>query len=573
MSRTLLLFSLLALAPAALAQGPIPYANAASWESYKSGVSTGGAFADINGDGALDMVVANGNDISRQKLDVFYNDGFGNFPNNPSWSSADRDYHGQLSVGDVDGDGWPDVAVSVFLGSNGFGDKGHVKLYRNLGGALESNPSWRSADEFFSFSCDFGDADGDGDLDLAVATGEPYYDPPDKNRIYYNTGGALATTPGWLSAANDHALDVCFGDADGDGDLDLAFATSLGPTRVFFQTAGSIETSASFTATDNNNQNGNTCAWADVDADGFLELAVSDNDQLSGGSGDFKIYDNIGGSLQSVPFWSDFGGYVSSLAFADLHRDGYPDLAGGLWWGGAWIYANNAGSFPSNKNWESSKNSVSENIFFGDLDGVALRTDTFALASNGGRSYRLPESWLHAIESVRVDGALLASSEYCYDLEDGRVSLDRTPSIGVEIEATWSDELDMGMTNWDSSVGNQTWLRQPLVGVTATPTGSTSLNPGDTLSLRADFTSTGATTQSFFVAVVGFPPAGAYRILDQHSANLAAFGSNSRNYSFGVPTNVPPAFRGNWQLTVALFRGTVSPATISAEDSFGFTIL
>ena len=564
--------SFLLLATPALAQGPIPYAPNADYESYKSGVSTGGAFADINGDGAIDMVVANGNDISRQKIDVFYNDGAGNFPNNPSWSSADRDYHGRLSIGDIDSDGWPDVAVSVFLGSGGFGDKGHVKLYRNINGTLESNPSWRSADEFFSFSCDFGDADGDGDLDLAVATGEPYSDPPDKNRIYFNTGGVLATTPGWMSAANDHALDVCFGDADGDGDLDLAFATALGPTRVFYQAAGVIETSASFTATDNNNQNGNTCTWADIDADGSLELAVTDNDQLSGGSGDFKIYDNIGGSLQTTPFWSDFGGYVSSLAFADLHRDGYPDLAGGLWWGGAWIYANNAGSFPNNKNWESAKNSVSENIFFGDLDGVALRSDRFALPSNGGRSYRLPEAWLHSIDRVRVDGVTLAANEYCYDLEDGRVSLDRTPNIGVEIDATWSDELDMGMTNWDSSVGNQTWHRKPLVGVTAIPTGSTSLDPGDTLSMRADFSSTGAGTQNFFVAVVGFPPSGNYRILSQHGQAVSAFGSASRNYNFAVPMNVPSAFRGNWTLTVAVFRGVVSPNTISAEDSFGFTI-
>ena len=101
-------------------QGPVPLPNAASWTSYPGGVTTGGAFADLDRDGWLDFVVANGNDILRQRVEVYYNDGAGNYPLNPQWQSADVDYHGHLAVGDVDGDGWDDVAVSVFLGAGGF---------------------------------------------------------------------------------------------------------------------------------------------------------------------------------------------------------------------------------------------------------------------------------------------------------------------------------------------------------------------------------------------------------------------------------------------------------------------
>ena len=95
----------------------VPFPQNPDWiSSDVSSVSTGGAFADINQDGWLDFVVANGNDISIQKLVVYYNNGDGTFPTTPDWQSADIDYHGHLDVGDVNGDGWPDVAVSVYIG-------------------------------------------------------------------------------------------------------------------------------------------------------------------------------------------------------------------------------------------------------------------------------------------------------------------------------------------------------------------------------------------------------------------------------------------------------------------------
>jgi len=131
-------------------------------------VSTGGAFADINKDGWLDFVVANGNDISRQKVVVYYNNGDGTFPTSPNWQSADIDYNGHVDVGDLNQDGWPDVAVSVYIGPSGFGSPGKVKLYLNNSGTLSSNPDWVSGDDVYTFSCAFGDADGDGDLDLAA---------------------------------------------------------------------------------------------------------------------------------------------------------------------------------------------------------------------------------------------------------------------------------------------------------------------------------------------------------------------------------------------------------------------
>ncbi len=542
------------LAHAASAQGGVPYDRAADWESYTSGVATGGAFADIDRDGHLDMVVANGNDIYRQRVDVFYNDGNGNYPTSPQWQSGDVDYHGHLAVGDVDQDGWPDVAVSVYLGAGGFGSKGKVKLYRNLSGTLESTPSWTSSDSFYTFSCDLGDADGDGDLDLAVATGEGYTSASEYFRIYYNTGGTLATTPGWQSNVKGYAYDVAFADVDRDGDLDMAFATARAQTKVFYQGPGGMGTTPGWTATDNGNQSGNSAAWGDVDGDGYLELAISDNDQLAGGTGDFKIYDNVGGTLQTTPFWTEYEGMVSAVGFADLTLDGYPDFAGGEWWGGIRVYLNSAGSFPSSADWDSAKNSVAEAVFFGDVDGEGLHTVVGEThAPNGGNTYYVDHAPVHALSQVVVDGVTLTVTEYSADLEDGWIALDRTPAVGVVVDYVWSTSLDLGLTNWDTSIGNLLFLRYDVPAATfrndsgnTNPTGYLAGFPmvGQTWNASLDNTGTGNTWASIAgfsaPAEVGLPCCGVLLvdITDPNGELLqlsAKLGSGLVSFSTAVP--------------------------------------
>lgn len=93
-------------------------------------------------------MIANGNDMSRQRIAVYYNAN-GTLPSSPSWQSGDIDYHGHISVGDINKDGFPDVAVSVYIGEGGFSTKGRVKVYLNSNGILSSNPSWLSGDSMY----------------------------------------------------------------------------------------------------------------------------------------------------------------------------------------------------------------------------------------------------------------------------------------------------------------------------------------------------------------------------------------------------------------------------------------
>ncbi|HEY6436364.1 MAG TPA: FG-GAP-like repeat-containing protein [Ignavibacteriaceae bacterium] len=439
----------------------VPFSQNPNWISTDiTSVSTGGAFADINQDGWLDFVVANGNDISRQKVVVYYNTGAGTFPSLPNWQSTDIDYHGHLDVGDVNQDGWPDVAVSVYLGASGFNSPGKVKLYLNNAGTLSSNPDWISADAVYTFSCAFGDADGDGDLDLAVAGGESYNNHPEQPRIYYNVDGILESLPSWKATASQYSYDVNWADFDNDGDLDVVFAGESSPNRIFNNNNGAISVNPTWQSTDAS-QYANSLFIGDVNNDGYFDLAVSDNSQL-GGSGKFKIYLNNNGTLNTTPFWtSTFSGYGSGINLADIDNDTDLDLLTGGWWQPLRIYLNNNGSFNTIPEYTSTSTSVVEVITCGDVDDDAVQNIEGAFVSDGSKKlFYLPRAPLQFLNRVIVGADTLQFNQYCFDLENGWVMLATQPPSGSEvtIEAAVSWDIDMGISNWDQDKGNYIFL-------------------------------------------------------------------------------------------------------------------
>ncbi|HSW55223.1 MAG TPA: FG-GAP-like repeat-containing protein [Ignavibacteriaceae bacterium] len=439
----------------------VPFNQNPNWISTDViSVSTGGAFADIDKDGWPDFVVANGNDIYRQQLVVYFNNGDGTFPTTPNWQSADIDYHGHLDVGDVNGDGWPDVAVSVYIGPSGFGSPGKVKLYLNNAGTLSSNPDWVSGDMVYTFSCSFGDADGDGDLDLAVAGGESYQNNPEQPRIYYNIGGTLESLPSWKATASQYSYDVNWADFDNDGDLDLVFAGESTPNRIFENVNGTISLTPIWQSTDAS-QYANSLFVGDVNNDGYLDLAISDNSQL-GGSGRFKIYLNNNGTMSTTPFWtSTFSGYGSGINLADIDNDNDLDLITGGWWQPVRIYLNSGGTFTTTPQYTSTSTSVVEVIVMGDVDKDAVQDVQEIFISDGTRKlFYMPRTPLQELSRVIVDSDTLQYNQYCYDLENGWISLASQPDSGAAIlvEASVSWDLDMGITNWDNNKGNYLFL-------------------------------------------------------------------------------------------------------------------
>jgi hypothetical protein len=439
--------------------GQSVYLTSPDWTSSDSNRGTGGALVDIDRDGWLDLVVANGNDMAQERLAVYFNQGDGTFPLTPDWQSNDQAYNGHLDIADVNGDGWPDVAVAV-LGNSSTIDNA-AKLYLNAGGTLSSLPDWQSAETANAFGCAFGDVNNDGRPDLAVATGWAY-SPEHRfnNYVYLNIGGNLATSASWTSDDDNHYQGVLWVDANGDSWLDLVGVPSGTETQIYANLGGTLETTASWQTSDSSGQDGIMAACGDIDGDGYRDLFATDNTQL-GGSGYLRQYGGLtSGYFSATSDWSYFTGYGSAVALADVNNDGHLDLASGAWWEQLRLFFNSGTGFGATPGWSSTPSSVIEKILFADIDRNGVLPVTESFAADGRRLFYLARQPIQAIVAVRSDGAPLDPDEYTYSREHGWITCAVTPSTGLEVDYTSSVSLDMAVTNWDVSVGNQVYYNQ-----------------------------------------------------------------------------------------------------------------
>jgi hypothetical protein len=455
------------------------------WISENPHYSTGAALVDMNNDGWLDLIIADGNDIMPGGLNVYYNNGQGSFPRSASWQSSDQAYNGHLDVADVNGDGWLDVAVAHLGTGSAIGPI--ARVYLNNGGILSSVPDWSSDIIGNAFGVDFGDMNNDGRPDLAVATGWSY-NPQHfyHNYVYLNIDGSLEPVASWVSNDTYHYMGVLWIDADDDGWLDLVGIGLGQETQLYRNVGGVLETRPSWQTSDSFYQDGIMLTGGDVNGDGTLDLFATDNVQL-GGDGFFKQYRGLpNGLFESTASWSYFGGHGSTVALADVNGDRFLDLAVGSWWGHTHLFYNDGGGYGEEPSWSSGGTSVNEKIIFGDVGPTLEQERTIIdrfIPDGHNKMIYLSHQPIQAVLRVTIDGVDLDHSEYTYSLEHGWVSFS-VPSVQyIEIEYRYSRSLDMVVSNWDSTIGNYLYYNQLLFsdlecsGIISW----TDVNPGETV--------------------------------------------------------------------------------------------
>jgi enediyne biosynthesis protein E4 len=216
-----------------------------------AGMGMGAAWADYDGDGALDLVVTAYGGIS-----LYRNRGDGTFEQRakaagmgdhlgfwagPSWADYDRDGHVDLHVAGyvrydpalVAGGSSYDTELPVSLNPSTFPAERNL-LFRNLGdGTFEETAAVAGVlgDLGRSLEGLWADVDDDGWLDLYVAN-----DVSD-NALYLNRGDGTFEDVGHAAHVADYrgAMGIAAGDWDGDSDLDLFVTHWVAQENALYQ--------------------------------------------------------------------------------------------------------------------------------------------------------------------------------------------------------------------------------------------------------------------------------------------------------------------------------------------------
>jgi tetratricopeptide (TPR) repeat protein len=285
--------------------------------------SGGVALLDYDRDGALDVFAVQSGTFppsAASEADgdrLFRNRGDGSFEDATERAGLGGSvgYGHGVAVGDIDGDGFPDLFVTRWRS---------YALHRNRGdGTFEDvTAAWGLVgDRDWPTSAAFADLDGDGDLDLYVChylawdehDPRTCADPTDPTRyacsplhfaalpdhLFRNDGGRFvdATAEAGLDDRDGRSLGVVAADLDDDGRTDLFVANDMTANRLYLNRGGlRFEERGHESGVASNGEGGYqagmgvTCG--DLDGDGRIDLAVTN---FYGESTTF--FRNLGGGL------------------------------------------------------------------------------------------------------------------------------------------------------------------------------------------------------------------------------------------------------------------------------------
>jgi hypothetical protein len=322
--------------------------------------------ADFDLDGHTDLYVT----TSRVNA-LLWNDGDGTFTEGAVDAGvAAYGWRTGAAVGDVNGDGWPDLFVAGYtdlLSPNPDAIEGFPNTYFGVRDLLFLN---EGADDggrvtFREVGVDAGlevvrfeyglgalcsDLDHDGDLDLYVAN------DTNPNRLYENVawpGGAEADPAslgfrfeeraGAAGVADPNAgMGIAAGDYDGDGGPDLFVTNARAQTHSVFRSLPPDENAPSWLdvrfelGADFSGSTGWGVSWADLDLDTDLDLLLVNGHvpvkDLAADAESVQVFENLGGGRFAEVGQAVGLGKVGRLlargsATADYDNDGDLDVA------------------------------------------------------------------------------------------------------------------------------------------------------------------------------------------------------------------------------------------------------
>jgi hypothetical protein len=279
---------------------------------YTGGYPSSIAAADFNGDGILDLAVA---DYVFDTLTILLGNGDGTFTPTVV-SPATGNGPDSVAVGDFNGDGIPDLAVS-----NDYSNTVTILLGNGDGTFTATAVSPVTGNVPTSVAV--GDFNGDGKADLAVANYED-----GTVTILLGNGDGTFTATAVSPATGTEPFSVAVADFKGDGKADLAVANrndgNAGTVTILLGNGdGTFTAAAASPATGNGPK---SVAVGDFNGDGIPDLAVANYN--GGNAGTVTILlGNGDGTFTAAGVSPATGNGPDFVAVGDFNGGGVSDLA------------------------------------------------------------------------------------------------------------------------------------------------------------------------------------------------------------------------------------------------------